>query len=234
MKLDTLCILIVEDELVSTEYLKEILYALHINTIYDAKSASQALDIVKQHQIDLIFMDINIQGSMDGIQCATHINAICFTPIIFTTAYADKNTITEASNTSTFGYVIKPFVPSDIEAALMVALAQMKRLSHEKTSQSISSSKIIHLSSDYSYNLETKTLTHLNIAIKLTKKELQLLDTFCSNLNQNISYAYLKELIWEAKEVSDSAIRDAIFRLKKKIPSLQIENISNYGYILRS
>ena len=62
---------------------------------------------------------------------------------------------------------------------------------------------------------------------------MQLLDTFCKNLNQNISYDYLKEWIWNEKNISDSAIRDVIFRLKKKVPDMDLNNVPNFGYVLR-
>lgn len=237
MKLADLSVLIVEDEFIATEYLKEILYSLGITVIYEAQSATDALKIVEKKCIDFIFMDINIKGSTDGIQCAQQINNIYFIPIIFTTAYLDGNTMTEASSSNAFGYVIKPFVPSDIEAALMVAKAQLQRLLQkdckiEEPSFSQTPSKII-LSKEYQYHLDSKTLTHLNIPIRLTKKEMQLLDVFCRNLNQNISYDYLKEWIWNEKNITNSAIRDTVFRLKKKIPDIDFENIPSFGYILR-
>jgi DNA-binding response OmpR family regulator len=55
----------------------------------------------------------------------------------------------------------------------------------------------------------------------------------CQNINQNISYDYLKESIWAQKDISDSTLRDTISRLKKKIPHITIENIVNYGYVLK-
>jgi DNA-binding response OmpR family regulator len=237
MKWYDLKVLIVEDELISVEYLKEILTTFGIQTIFEAQSANEAINIAKEHSLDFIFMDINIKGNIDGIQCATHINTLYFVPLIFTTAYVDNNTMMEASCSNAFGYVIKPFVPSDIKAALMVAKVQLQRLIQEEqkandTSSSQTPNKIV-LAKEYQYHLDSKTLTHLNIPIRLTKKEMQLLDTFCKNLNQNISYDYLKEWIWNEKNISDSAIRDVIFRLKKKVPDMDLNNVPNFGYVLR-
>lgn len=239
MKLDLLNVLIVEDEFVSTEYLKDILESFGINNIFEAQDSKQAIAIVKENSLDFIFMDINIKGDIDGIRCAQIINKICDVPIIFTTAYADKNTILEADSLNTFGYVIKPFTKSDIEASLMVACSQIKRLKKQDNNSNINSSinnssETIFLGDDYEYNLKTKTLKHLKVAIKLTKKELELIDIFCSKIDQNLSYEYLQNYIWNEKHINTSAIREVVFRLKKKIPTLKIENISNYGYILKS
>ncbi|MGJ0494266.1 helix-turn-helix domain-containing protein [Aliarcobacter cryaerophilus] len=60
----------------------------------------------------------------------------------------------------------------------------------------------------------------------LTKKELEVLDILCKNINKNISYEYLKD-------ISDSTVRDVVSRLKKKLDNINIENISNFGYVLK-
>lgn len=232
MKLTECNILIVEDEMVATEYLKEILSSLRISSIYEAKNSQEALAIVENNQIDFAFMDINIHGGMDGIACANMLNTIYSVAIIFTTAYADRTTLNEAKDTNIFGYIVKPFLPNDIEIALLVAISQLERNSVVEVLSS--PSKILELGEGYSYNTQTKTLTHLNIPIKLTKKELEILAFFCANPNQNISYETIKEGIWRGKEVTLSCVRDTVFRLKKKTPDLHIENISNYGYMLKT
>lgn len=60
----------------------------------------------------------------------------------------------------------------------------------------------------------------------LTKKELEVLDILCKNINKNISYEYLKD-------ISDSTVQNVVSRLKKKLDDINIENISNFGYVLK-
>ena len=67
----------------------------------------------------------------------------------------------------------------------------------------------------------------------LTKKELEVLDILCKNINKNISYEYLKDIVWINKYISDSTVRDVVSRLKKKLDDINIENISNFGYVLK-
>ena len=88
-------ILIVEDEIISSEYLLSILQSLSFRTIYTATNMDSALEIVKKYKIDITFMDINISGSVDGISCAKILNMQYYLPIIFTTAYKDSDTIKE-------------------------------------------------------------------------------------------------------------------------------------------
>lgn len=58
----------------------------------------------------------------------------------------------------------------------------------------------------------------------LTKKELEVLDILCKNINKNISYEYLKDIVWINKDISDSTVRDVVSRLKKKLDNINIEN----------
>ncbi len=67
-------ILIVEDEFIAFEYLKNILLSLDFNNIFQAKSAKDSMEIIKKQHIDLALMDINIEGNLDGIECARVIN----------------------------------------------------------------------------------------------------------------------------------------------------------------
>ncbi|RXJ67423.1 hypothetical protein CRV08_10875 [Halarcobacter ebronensis] len=228
-------LLIVEDNTIAYEYLKGILQKLNFKNIYHASDSSTVLDIVKDTHIDLIFMDINIDGSLDGIECVKMLDKVYFIPIIYTTAYADSNTIEEAKNDNVFGYLIKPFSMDSVEATLKVALNLMENLKKIKKDKEIDSKKIenIKLKDGYDYCISSKTLTFKGLVINLTNKEMSILDFLCKNPNQSISYETLREEIWFAKEISSSTIRDTISRLKKKVPTLCIENISNYGYVLK-
>ena len=233
MENKNISILVVEDEIVSLQYLISIIESLGFDSIYEASNANDALSIVKNNQIDLVFMDINIDGAIDGIKCADMLNEQYALPIIFTTAYGDSKTILEASDTNIYGYVIKPFEPNDIEANLIITLKKIKEFKSKKLTNSIISNNIINLNNGQSYDISNKTFYIDNTPIVLTKTELNILDVFAKNLNQNMSYEILKELAWKNKDISNSTIRDVISRLKRKSKYLNIENVVNFGYILK-
>ncbi len=230
MKKTELNILIVEDEIIASQYLLKILESLGFVNIFEASSFDEALAIVKTNKINLVFMDININGSIDGINSARLLNKEYFLPIIFTTAYADSQTINEATDTNIFGYLIKPFEKNQVESTLSITLKRIN-ISFEKNS--LLGNSIINLGENQKYNLETKTFYINNKAINLTKKENDTLYILCKNLNQNISYEFLLEYVWEEKNISNSTIRDTVSRLKRKTPDLNIETIINFGYILK-
>ena len=223
-------ILIVEDEIFSSKYLVSILNSLNFTNIHEVTNANDALKVVRDVKIDLVFMDINIKGSIDGIECSRILNNQYFLPIIFSSAYGDSVTIKEASKSNVFGYVIKPFESQDIEAVLNVALKFIQNYCeinvHKEENTLILGDNIV-------YKYENKTLYVDNNPISLTKKEINLLYYFCKNKNQNISYDILKVDVWENSEISNSTIRDTIARLKKKVPNLDLINVINFGYILK-
>ncbi len=236
MKIKDYSILIVEDEFIASEYLYQILDSFGIETIFKAKNSNEALEVVKNNHIDLVFMDINIQGGIDGIKCSFLLNQEYFIPVIFATAYSDTRTINEAKDENIFGYLIKPFQISDVEATLSVAISninRIKKLKEQKEDEEIDIKKI-DLSEKYIYYFDSKTLTFNNCVVALTKKELEVLDILCKNINKNISYEYLKDIVWINKDISDSTVRDVVSRLKKKLDDINIENISNFGYILKN
>lgn len=235
MEIKNYSILIVEDDFIATEYLYQILDSFGAETIFKAKNANEALELVNNNHIDLVFMDINIQGGVDGIKCSALLNEKYFIPIIFATAYADTATIDEAKDENIFGYLIKPFQISDVEATLSVAISninRIKKLQEPKKYEEINIKKI-NLSEKYVYYFDSKTLTFNNSVVALTKKELEVFHILCENMNKNISYEYLKDIVWINKNISDSTVRDVVSRLKKKLVNINIENISNFGYVLK-
>lgn len=231
MKKNELNILIVEDEIIASQYLLNILESLGFINIFEASSFEEALEIVKSNKVHLSFMDINISGSIDGINSARLLNKEYFLPIIFTTAYGDSQTINEATDTNIFGYLIKPFEKNQVESSLLIALKRTS-ISFDKTI--VSNNDILELGVNQRYNLQNQTFYINNKVINLTKKENDILYILCKNLNQNISYECLLEYVWGDKNISNSTIRDTISRLKRKVPTLNIETIINFGYIIKT
>ena len=82
MMISQYSILIVEDEYIAAEYLTRILRTLGVITLYKASSAKEALISINEYDIDLVFMDINIKGSIDGIECAGLLNEQHAIPIL--------------------------------------------------------------------------------------------------------------------------------------------------------
>ena len=115
-------ILIVEDDQVVAVDLEGRLERLGYQVADTAASGEDACEKVSKAQPDLILMDVHLEGPMDGIEAAQRIRQFCESPIIFLTAYADAATLERAKLAEPYGYLVKPFVPSDLHAAIQMAL----------------------------------------------------------------------------------------------------------------
>jgi len=224
-------ILIVEDEFINAQFIKKAVLKLGHNVIDTVETGQEALEVIKEEEIHVVFMDINLEGNMDGIQCAKLINQNKNIPIIYTTAFSDSQTIDEATNTNLFGYLIKPYDFHDIEAILKLTLKQNSI--KKQATNNTDTQPFIKLNERYKFYVKTKTLLKNDKPVKLTQKECATFYCLFQNLNQIVSTAYLTEYVWDNKPISSSTIRDTILRLRKKIPDLSIQNISGLGYTLK-
>ncbi len=69
-------------------------------------------------------MDIRLKGKMDGIDAGERIWETLQIPVIYLTAYADKDTLDRAKRTKPYGYILKPFDSKDIQTAIEIALSK--------------------------------------------------------------------------------------------------------------
>lgn len=115
-------ILIVDDEVVVAEDIRRQLRSLGYVVVGVVASGSEAVDLAGEHRPDLILMDIKLKGPLDGIDAARTIHSRYGIPVIYLTAFSDEDTLERARHTLPLAYLIKPFVSSDLRAALDLAL----------------------------------------------------------------------------------------------------------------
>jgi PAS domain S-box-containing protein len=115
-------ILVVEDENIVALDIERGLKRLGYEVSAVVSNGKDAIQEVKTKHIDLILMDIQIQGSMDGIQTADEIRKLFNIPVIFLTAYADEATLHRAKIAEPYGYLLKPFEETELHTAIEVVL----------------------------------------------------------------------------------------------------------------
>lgn len=120
-------ILIVEDELVIAEDLKEILEELGYEVCGIAISSREALALIDEKSPDLALLDVQIKGGKDGIELAAEINENYHLPFIMLTSHADIHTINRAKAVNPYGYLVKPFNEKEILAGIELAMANFTK-----------------------------------------------------------------------------------------------------------
>ena len=114
--------LIVEDEALIAEELSERLSQLGFLVIAAVGSAEEGVEIATRERPDLVLMDIRLKGKKDGIEAAFEIRREVDIPIVYLTAYSDRNTVERAKGTDHDGFVLKPFRHCELQATIGVAL----------------------------------------------------------------------------------------------------------------
>lgn len=115
-------ILIVEDEEGLALHLTFLLNRIHYTPLGPVAFAEEAIERTGELKPNLVLMDINLAGNMDGIEAARQIRARYGTPVIFLTALAEDQTITEATGSDPYAYLVKPVKEPDLRAAIDIAL----------------------------------------------------------------------------------------------------------------
>lgn len=124
--MESLKILVVEDEPMISETLVEMLELLNHEVLSVAESGEEAVMQLMESEPDLLLLDIQLRGKMDGIELARLIKDKYNIPFVFTTAYADEETINRAKAEGPFGYIVKPYGVKDIMAAIEVAMSNYR------------------------------------------------------------------------------------------------------------
>ncbi|HOW67545.1 MAG TPA: response regulator, partial [Verrucomicrobiota bacterium] len=91
--MSTARILIVEDELIVAQDLKNRLNLLGYALAGSASSAATAIAVAEELRPDLVLMDIRLEGNTDGIAAAERIHRDLRVPVVFLTAYSDEGTL---------------------------------------------------------------------------------------------------------------------------------------------
>lgn len=115
-------ILIVEDESVNAAVIEHQLTKLGYSIAGIVDSGEDALEAAEKTRPDLVLMDIQLEGKMDGIEAATEIQKRVGIPVVYLTANSDDHTIERARKTEAFGYLHKPFQEREVHSTLQLAL----------------------------------------------------------------------------------------------------------------
>lgn len=114
-------ILIVEDELLIAEMLRDVLSDFGYTVLDSVTDVDAACDFI-QHQTkpDLAIIDINLQSEKTGLDLAKILYEQFKVPFVFLTSYADSSTIKEALKLNPEAYLLKPFKSTDIYTTIEI------------------------------------------------------------------------------------------------------------------
>jgi len=110
-------ILVVEDDNIVAMDTQDILVELGYSVVAVARSGEDAIERADDLNPDLVLMDIELDGSLDGIEAAGHIRDRDI-PVIYLTAHSDEAMLRRAKVSEPAAYVLKPISEEALHAAI--------------------------------------------------------------------------------------------------------------------
>lgn len=120
-------IVIADDEAVIRMGVRCILEDAGHSVVGEASSGSEALKLVPELSPDLVVLDIRMTPP-DGIEVARHLKTDFPVPVVFLTAFSDRELLVEAADAGGYAYIVKPFNEGEVLAAVELAGARWNEL----------------------------------------------------------------------------------------------------------
>ncbi|MES2049621.1 MAG: EAL domain-containing protein [Pseudomonadota bacterium] len=115
-------ILVVEDESIVARDIMAQLLELGYEHAGHAANGLQAITLAGELRPDLVLMDIQLTGGMDGIAAAQEIRTRFALPVVFVSAFAADEVLARAKLIEPYGYILKPFSQRDLHTVIEMAL----------------------------------------------------------------------------------------------------------------
>ncbi|QBN17975.1 response regulator [Flavobacterium nackdongense] len=119
-------ILIVEDEMIIAANISLQLTHLGYEVTGIVPRAEEVLQQISKQIPDIILMDINLKGDLDGIEVVHLIQKEYKIPIIYLTANSNEAHFNRAKETNPYAFVSKPFKKLDLQRAIELTLVRIQ------------------------------------------------------------------------------------------------------------
>ena len=116
-------ILIVEDNVIIADDMQSMLEEIGYEIVDNVIVYEQAVEVLKNQQVDLVLIDIILASDKTGIDLGKHIRENYDIPFIFVTSNSDRATVENAKTVKPNGYLVKPFEQQDLYTSIEIALS---------------------------------------------------------------------------------------------------------------
>jgi len=120
-------ILVVEDEAEVAETLQIMLKKFGYDVVGCETVAEDAIQKAGNLRPDLVLMDIELAGKMDGVQAADAIRKKYHIPVIYITAICDAKTLERVGASVPYGFLLKPFKENELHTVIEISLDSLAK-----------------------------------------------------------------------------------------------------------
>lgn len=216
-------ILLVEDENRVRESFKRVL-ELYVNIVFEARDGIEGLGMFEDKKIDIIFSDVKMP-KLNGIDFVKEIRKIDKkVPIVITSAYGDRDYLLESIKLLLIEYLIKPVKEDDLLRVLDSCANVLIKNHNDK----------IKLSKKSMYDFSNKTFIYNLKDIHLTSKEVKLIELLLLNRGNLVTKAHIENELYIYNEAPPSALKNLVFKLRKKMVDDIIKTVGQHGYMIEN
>lgn len=220
-------LLVVEDEHDLRESIAEGL-RLSGYAVDTAADGAAGEDMLAAGSYDLVVLDINLPY-LDGFTLLERLRAVNKEiRVIILTARTDIDDLVRGLDTGANDYLVKPFHFVELEARIR-SLLRRRQVQED----------LLITCQGFSFNLKTKAVSCAGGELRLTSKELSILEYLLLNRGRHVSQEELLEHVWEdgMNEFSNT-VRVHVSALRKKLKAatgrVVITNEIGRGYIIEA
>lgn len=203
-------ILVIDDDKNIVSMICDFMKIHNIETL-SGYSGKDAVNLSKNKDIDLIVLDINMDG-MDGFEACKRIREHSCVPIIFLSAKASQSDKILGLGIGADDYLIKPFDPLELVARVK---SNIRRIGEYYTKKS-PKENIIYLDG-LEINKATHRVKNRNGTADLSVTEFTLLMYLLENQNRILTRKEILINVWNSDVYAENIVNTYIMRLRKKI-----------------
>jgi len=148
---------IIEDELGEAKALSKLL----INLGYDVSTPShdydEAFEMIKNEEPDLLLLDIDLQGNLDGIEVANLLRNFYTMPYIFHTSNINPELMERAKQVNPSAYLTKPATKDQLHAAIEIAITNQTKQINKSRNEGVMHNGFARCVHDYVYVYDGQT-----------------------------------------------------------------------------
>lgn len=200
-------ILIVEDEMIIAANLSLQLTNLGYEVCGIIPRGEEALLHIRENPPDIILMDIQLKGEMDGIEVIRNMQREVNIAVIYLTANADDAHFSRAKETHPYAFISKPFKKLDLQRAIELTISQ------SESSNQLEKPQVVDGQSSYVLN-EYLFVRNNNKLVKVDIKEIRYIE---AERNYCRIYANDKEylLVMTLKEMDEKLPQNHFIRVHR-------------------
>lgn len=212
-------VLVIDDD---QECLKSVirLFENFVSHIYHAFDTISAAHILETFSIDFIVCDV-VLGEESGLEFIRNLREHNENiPIIVISGQIDIEYLLQSIPLNLVAYLQKPIEYNSFILALQNCSKKLRTISPS----------LIYVKNDYYYDATLKVIKKDKKIYKLHQKEILFIEMVVNNRNSMLTKDMFYSQVWQFQEMSDSALKNFILRIRRRFGKEFIEAVNNIGY----